>query len=79
VPIAAGRRTPTETYGSLVNLTNRMNFFVVNCWQEDNKRAEKKAIYAEIGQNTDELQTKRKTRWRHKKKQSSGDSAGQQH
>jgi len=56
-----------------------MNFFVANCLQEDNKRAGKKAIYAETGQNTDELQTNKKTRWRHQKKQSSADSAGQQH
>jgi protein involved in temperature-dependent protein secretion len=56
-----------------------MNFFLANCLQEDNKRAGKKAIYAETGQNTDELQTNKKTRWRHQKKQSSADSAGQQH
>lgn len=60
MPIAAGRRTPTETYGSLVSLTNRMNFFLANCLQEDNKCAGKKATYAETGQNTDELQTNKK-------------------
>jgi hypothetical protein len=50
-----------------------MNFFLANCLKEDNK-------CAETGKNTDELQTNKKqeTRWRRKKKLSSGDSAGQQ-
>jgi hypothetical protein len=56
-----------------------MNFFLANCLQEDNKCAGKKATYAETGQNTDELQTKKKQEKQDggvKKKQSSGDSAG---